>query len=55
VSRNLAFWPGAGTYSATSAAFPGTVPISSDSIRAGLTLTLPAFNFSGYATGKSLI
>jgi hypothetical protein len=54
-SRNLAFWPGAWTYSATSAAFPGTVPISSDSIRAGLTLTLPGFNFSGYATGKSLI
>lgn len=48
-------WQGAGTYSAQSAAFPGSVPLTSDSIRAGLTLSLPCFNFSGYGTASSIL
>lgn len=50
VSSQQAAWIGAGTYSATSAAFPAEIVIDSDSIRPGLTLTLPYFNFSGYDT-----
>jgi hypothetical protein len=52
-SSQQAAWIGAGTYSATSAAFPAEVVIDSDSIRPGLTLTLPYFNFSGYDTALS--
>jgi len=46
---------GMGTYSATSGAFPGTVILNSDSIRAGLTASLPYFNFSGYTTATNMI
>jgi hypothetical protein len=49
-SSQQAAWIGAGTYSATSNAFPAEIVIDSDSIRPGLTLTLPYFNFSGYDT-----
>jgi hypothetical protein len=48
-------WQGAGTYSATSGGFPGSVPLTTDAIRAGLTLTLPYFNLSGYTTASSVL
>jgi hypothetical protein len=49
-------YPGLGTYSATSAAFPGSVAISTDHIRGGLTgVTLPAFAISGYTTATNIL
>ena len=39
---------GQGTYSATSGGFPGSVPLTSDSIRMGATNFAPYFNISGY-------
>ena len=53
VSSQQAAWIGAGTYSATSGGFPAEVIINSDTIRPGLTLTLPYFNFSGYNTADA--
>ena len=57
-NANRAFgpaYPGGGTYSAVSAAFPASVPLTSDSIRAGGVITIPYFNFSGYTTGVATI
>lgn len=48
-------WPGDGTYSATSGAFPATVALSNSDIRAPVVFTLPYFNFSGYTTGTNLL
>lgn len=48
-------WPGDGTYSATSGAFPATIGLSSDAIRAAIVLTLPYFNFSGYTTATNVL
>ena len=48
-------YPGGGTYSAVSAAFPASVPLTSDSIRGGGTLTFPFFNFSAYTTSVGSI
>ena len=53
VSSQQAAWIGAGTYSVTSGAFPTEIIIDSDTIRPGLTLTLPYFNFSGYDTANA--
>jgi hypothetical protein len=52
-TAQLGPWLGAGTYSATSGGFPAEVVLDHDTIRAGLTLTLPYFNFSGYDTQSS--
>ena len=52
-SFHQAAWPGAGTYSATTASFPAEIILNSDTIRPGLTLTLPYFNFSGYDTANA--
>jgi hypothetical protein len=57
-ASNASFWPlieGLGTYSVTSGAFPGTVPINSDSIRGAISQTRPFFNFSGATTGLTML
>lgn len=48
--------PGLGTYSATSGAFPATVPLTTDHIRAAV-VSVPAivFNLSGYTTNASAL
>ena len=49
------YMPGAGTYSLTSAGFPASIPLTSDSIRISPTYVLPYANFSGYTTGTNLL
>lgn len=49
-----AAFPGAGTYSAVSAAFPATVPLTSDSIR-GPSVVFPFFNLSAATTAVNTI
>jgi hypothetical protein len=47
-------FPGRGVYSATSAAFPATVAMSTDHIRQlATTVVLPFFNVSGYTTATN--
>ena len=46
---------GAGVYSATSGAFPGSVALTATDITAGLTLTHPYFNLSGLDTASSIL
>lgn len=48
-------YPGLGTYSAVSAAWPNSIPISSDSIRNALVATIPYFNISGYSTSAGIL
>jgi len=48
-------WPGDGTYSATSGAFPATIALSVSDIRGSPVITIPYFNFSGYTTGTNLL
>ena len=48
-------WPGDGTYSATSGAFPATVALTLSDIRGSPTLTIPYFNFSAYTTGLNVL
>jgi hypothetical protein len=52
-ASNQNFYPGMGTYSATSGGFPSSVPITSDSIRGAPTMTIPIFNFSAYTTNTN--
>lgn len=46
---------GLGVYSAQSAAFPDTIPLTSDSIRGAPIMTLPYFNISGIGTGTGIL
>jgi hypothetical protein len=46
---------GIGSYSATSGAFPGSVPLTSDSIRGAVTQTGLWFNFSAYTTSTNML
>jgi hypothetical protein len=52
-ASDASFYPrlaGVGTYVSTSAAFPGSINMTSDSVRAALTAIAPYFNFSAYTT-----
>lgn len=44
-----------GTYSAVSAAFPATVPLTTDHIKGAGTVVMPYFNFSGATTSVNTI
>lgn len=44
-----------GTYSATSGAFPASVALTTDAIRADSLPIVPLFNFSGYTTGTNVL
>lgn len=46
---------GLGIYSAQTAAFPNSVPLTSDSIRGAPVMTLPYFNFSGIGTSTNIL
>lgn len=45
----------AGTYSAQTAAFPNTIPLSNSAIRVALVGTFPFFNISGIATSSNIL
>jgi hypothetical protein len=55
LSYNVGMYNGGGTYSAVSAAFPASIPITSDSIRVGASFVFPYFNFSGLDTASSIL
>lgn len=46
---------GLGVYSAQTAAFPNSVPLTSDTIRGAPVMTLPYFNFSGIGTSSNIL
>lgn len=46
---------GLGIYSAQSAAFPNSIPLTSDSIRGANVQTIPYFNFSGVGTAAGIL
>jgi len=46
---------GLGVYSAQSAAWPNSIPLTSDSIRASTMATAPYFNISGIGTSTNLL
>jgi hypothetical protein len=46
---------GLGIYSAQTAAWPATIPLTSDSIRGAPIVTLPYFNFSGIGTSTNIL
>lgn len=46
---------GAGTYSATSGAFPATIPLTASDIRFGIVATVPFINFSGFTTATNML
>lgn len=46
---------GLGIYSAQTAAFPASIPLSSDSIRGAPVMTIPYFNISGWGTSTNLL
>ena len=46
---------GIGIFSVASAGFPNTIPLTTDSIRAALIVTLPYFNFSGIGTSSNIL
>lgn len=46
---------GMGIYSAQTAAFPNSIPLTSDSIRGAPVMTLPYFNFSGIGTAANIL
>lgn len=57
-ASNASFWPsypGDGTYSATSGAFPATVVLTTNAILAAINQTYPYFNFSAYTTGTNVL
>lgn len=47
--------PAVGTYSAQSAGWPNTIPLTASDIRMALTATLPYFNFSGFNADTSML
>jgi hypothetical protein len=55
LSYNVGMYVGGGTYSAVSAAFPDSIPLTSDSIRVGASFVFPYFNFSGLNTANSIL
>lgn len=46
---------GMGNYSAQTAAWPASIPLTSDSIRGAPVMTLPYFNFSGIGTSTNIL
>jgi hypothetical protein len=57
-ASNASFWDasnGFGIYSAQSAAWPNSIPLTSDSIRAALVNTVPIFNFSGISQSSNIL
>lgn len=57
-ASNASVWgalPGAGTYSAQSAAWPNSIGLTASDIRMAVSITAPYFNFSGISTALTFL